>query len=164
MLLAGISALGYATPALCQGTLPEVTVLATNYKYLKNVNGKEVAQPAQLLQHMAASYDIKNSDYYEEVYDTYFISFYLPEGEILAAYDKDGKLIRTAEKYKNVMLPSAVSKAVVARFPNWSIAKDAYLVNYYGENGGQATKKYKLVLQNGSKRLRVQVDENGNIS
>lgn len=165
MLLAGVCTLGYTSAAFSQEILPEVSVIATNYKYLKNVNGKEVAVPVQRLQRMAASYDIKNSDYYEEDYDTYFISFYLPEGEILAAYDKDGKLIRTAEKYKNVRLPSTVATAVVTKFPNWSISKDVYLVSYYDDNnGGKAVKKYKLVLENGNKRIRVQVSEDGEIS
>ena len=164
MFLVGLFTLGYTIPALCQQTLPEVTIFAANYKYLKNVGGKQVAVPVKRLQRVAAFYDVKNSEYYEEDYDTYFISFYLPEGEILAAYDKDGKLIRTAEKYKNVMLPPAVTKAVTERFPNWGITKDSYLVNYYEANGGSATKKYKLVLQNGTKRVRVQVNEKGEFS
>ncbi|MBS1603996.1 MAG: nicotinate-nucleotide adenylyltransferase [Bacteroidetes bacterium] len=164
MVVATVCALGYVAPAFSQETLPEVTVTAANYKYLKNVNGKDVAIPVQRLQRMAASYDIKNSDIYEEDYDTYFISFYLPEGQILAAYNKDGKLIRTAEKYKDVKLPAAVTKAVIARFPNWSITKDVYLVNYFDAADGSAVKKYKLVLQNGNKQVRVQVNEEGEIS
>ena len=164
MLLAGLFGLGYAMPGFSQETLPEVTVTAANYKYLKTVGGQQVSVPVQRLQRMAASYDIKSSDYYEEDYETYFISFYLPEGQILAAYDKDGKLIRTAEKYKNVLLPAVVTKSVVDRFPNWSISKDVYMVNYYDEGGKTTVKKYKLVLQNGSKRMRVQVNEEGEIS
>lgn len=160
MLVAGACSLGFIGPVIAQEELPEVTVVATNYKYLKTVGDKEVAIPVKRLQRAAAAYDIKNSEYYEDDYDTYFISFYLPEGQILAAYDKNGKLIRTAEKYKNVKLPSAVSKAVVNRFPQWKISRDVYLVTYYNETG--ATKKYKMVLENGNKRLRVKVDENGN--
>lgn len=164
MLLAGLCVCGPTTRVFCQQILPEISVIATNYKYLKNVGGKEIAQPVQRLQRMAASYDVKSSDFYEEDYESYFISFYLPEGEILAAYDKDGKLLRTAEKYKDIRLPSAVGKAVLTQYPNWSITKDVYMVNYFGADGGSAVKKYKLVLQNGTKRIRVQVNEKGEIS
>ncbi|HXD77893.1 MAG TPA: hypothetical protein VN616_08790 [Puia sp.] len=164
MVLAVAAALGYALPAVCQQPLPEVIVTAANYKYLKNVGGKEVAIPAQRLERAAAAYDIKSSEFYEEDYETYFISFSLPEGEILAAYDKNGKLLRTAEKYKDLVLPATVSKAIVTRFPNWGISKDVYLVKYFDNNGGSAVKKYKVVLQNGTKRLRVQVDEQGQFS
>lgn len=160
-LIAGTAILVITVPAIAQEVLPEVTVVATNYKYLKSAGGQEVAQPVQMLQRAAAAYDVKKSEYYEDDYDTYFISFYIPEGQILAAYDKSGKLIRTAEKYKNVKLPAAVTKAVTDRFPNWKISNDAYLVTYYEEAG--ATKKYKLLLENGNKRLKVKVNEAGEI-
>jgi len=159
MLVAGALALCYTAPVFAQEVLPEVTVVATNYKYLKSVGGKEEAQPVQMLQRSAAAYDVKKSEYYEDDYDTYFISFFIPEGQILVAYDKNGKLIRTAEKYKNVKLPSAVTNAVLNRFPQWKISNDTYLVTYYTESG--ATKKYKLLLENGNKRMKVKVNEAG---
>lgn len=56
-----------------------------------------------------------------------------------------------------------MSQAVAAKFPNWAITKDVYVVNYYEKNGS-AVKKFKLVLENGNKRIRVQVSENGEIS
>jgi hypothetical protein len=150
---------GYAIPVFAQEVLPEVTVVATNYKYLKSVGGKEVAQPVQVLQRAAAAYDVKKSEYYEDDYESYFISFYIPDGQILAAYDKNGKLLRTAEKYENIKLPSAVTNAVTTRFPNWKISKDAYQVTYYDDKG--ADKKYKLLLENGNKRMKVKVNEKG---
>ena len=78
----------------------------------------------------------------------------------MATYDKEGKLLRTAEKYKNIRIPQAVSKAIYLKHPGWIIAKDAYLVNYYESEG--AKKMYRLVLEKGDKRLRVKTDENGN--
>lgn len=160
MVIAGALTLGFMAPVFAQEVLPEVTVVATNYKYLKAVGGQDVAQPVQMLQRTAANYDVKHSEYYEDDYDNYFISFFIPEGQILAAYNKNGKLIRTAEKYKNVKLPAAVTKAVVNRFPKWKISNDVYLVTYYDDNKG-TTKRYKLLLENGNKRLKVKADETG---
>lgn len=159
MLAALVLTISYAIPVLAQEVLPEVTVVATNYKYLKSIGGKEVAQPVQMLQRQAASYDVKKSEYYEDDYDSYFVSFFIPEGQILAAYDKSGKLIRTAEKYQNVKLPSAVTSAVANRFPNWRISNDVYQVTYYDDKG--TDKKYKLLLENGSKRIKVKVNDAG---
>lgn len=159
MIGAVVFTLCYTIPVFAQEVLPEVTVVATNYKYLKSVGGKEVAQPVQVLQRAAAEYDVKKSDYYEDDYESYFVSFYIPDGQILAAYDKNGKLIRTAEKYENVKLPTAVTNAVASRFPNWKISKDAYRVTYYEEKG--ADKKYKLLLENGNKRMKVKVNDAG---
>ncbi|WP_341836129.1 nicotinate-nucleotide adenylyltransferase [Chitinophaga pollutisoli] len=161
LLLLAINAIAGATMPLRAQVreLPEVTVTAKNYKYLRSINSKEAAQPVKLLEAKAASYDIKNSEYYEDDNDTYFITFYLPEGYVLAVYDQEGKLLRTAEKFKNIVLPALVRASVAKRFPNWSISKDIYLVKFGDEAG--AKMQYKLLLENGSKRMRVKTDENG---
>ena len=160
MLILSTCIAGFTIQSFAQEVLPEVTIVATNYKYLKSIrNPTEEAQPVQMLQRQAAAFDVKNSEYYEDEYDTYFISFYIPQGKILAAYDKDGKLLRTAEKFRNVALPTAVTQSVTKRFPQWAISKNVYLVSYYRAEGTK--KEYKLLLANGNKRIRVKTNENG---
>ncbi|WP_378178228.1 nicotinate-nucleotide adenylyltransferase [Aquimarina sp. SS2-1] len=153
--------IGAAFPSFSQilEKLPEVVIIATNYKYLRTVDSEDESVSVDLLQKEVASYDLKNSDVYEDEYDLYYVSFHIPDGKILAAYDKNGKVLRTIEKFKNVKLPKEVIQAVSQRFPGWIIAKDAYLVNYHSENG--VSKKYKLRLQNGNKRIKVKTDEFG---
>ncbi|MFM6994794.1 MAG: hypothetical protein ACKOWO_06755 [Sediminibacterium sp.] len=80
---------------------------------------------------------------------------------MLATYDKEGKILRTAERFSNVILPSSVRSAVVDAYPEWSIAKDVYLVNYHS-GSNHINKVYKEVLENGDKRKRVKTDEKGN--
>lgn len=141
-------------------TLPEITVRAVNYKYLKSTNGKEVAVPVKRLEQEAAVYDVRKAPFYEDDYDNYTVRFFIPDGTILASYDKSGKLLRTAEKYKNVFVPAPVRQAVAKRFPQWTIANDVYLVTYHDTKG--VTKKYKLLLEKGDKRMKVKMDEMGN--
>ena len=59
------------------------------------------------------------------------ITFYIPEGFILAAYDKNGEIIRTAERFNDVALPKELIGSVAKRFPMWVIKKDVYLVSYF---------------------------------
>ena len=159
-LLIAVIIMAFSITPQAQGqTLPEVIVFARNYKYMRDVNSKDAAQPVKLLERKAASYDVKNSEFYEDDYDNYFITFYLPSGYILAVYDQNGKLLHTAERYKNVALPEAVKKAVAARYPNWSITNDIYRVTY--DNTADSKMEYKLVLMNGSKRLRVKLSDEG---
>jgi hypothetical protein len=155
ILLAGLNAKTFG-----QVILPDVTVVSLNYKYIKSIHDQNSAQPVKLLQSRAASYNLKDSDLYEEDYDGFFVSFYIPDGEILASYDKDGKLISTAEKFKNVSLPPLVRKAVSDRYPGWRIAKDIYLVNYFADTR-ESSKIYKIVLENGDKRIRTKTNEQG---
>ena len=161
MMLLCILLLGLSVKTFAQ-ELPEVTVVSLNYKYIKSVFDTTAAQPVKLLQRRAASYNIKNSDFYEDEYDDFFVSFYIPQGQLLATYDKEGKLLRTAERYKNVALPTEIRRAVANRFPDWRIAKDVYLVNYYGESSDVVSKKmYKLLLENGDERMRTKIDSEG---
>jgi hypothetical protein len=162
LLIIALLNIAFNLPSFAQEvqTLPEVLVTSSvNYKYLNATGDANAAQPVKMLQKMAATYNVKNSEFYEDDYDNYFISFYIPQGEILAVYDQNGKIIRTAEKYKNVALPNEVRTAVTKRFPGWSIPKDVYLVTYTTEKG--ANKVYKITLENGDKRLRVKTNEKG---
>ena len=163
-LITCIIGLGLIFPINAQITdvqqLNEVVVVATNYKYFNQVDSKQESIPVKMLEAKAATYNLKDSPYYEDDYRLYYINFFIPEGSILAAYDREGNIIRTVERFKDIRLPSAVLEAVSKQYPNWSISKDIYLVDYKEQKG--ATKKYKIRLNNRDKRIWVKTDENGN--
>ena len=162
-IILALFAFGISIPLFAQVvTLPEVEVSAKNYKYLDDVKSDLASQPVQLLERYATAYDVRNSEYYEDEYENYFISFYIPKGKILAVYDDEGNILRTVEKYQNVKLPIVVAKAVAKNYPGWDITKDAYLVNYHNTRG-VTKKEYKIVLEKGDDRIRIKSDENGKI-
>jgi len=140
--------------------LPEVIISAVNYKYLNAVNTEDSDPSVTRLEQEVAFYNIKESDLYEDEYDTYMIEFYIPDGRIVAAYDKDGNILRTIEKFQSVKLPKDVRDAVFTRFPNWTLDKDVYYVTY-NENK-DAKKIYKIKLRNGKEVMRVKIDAEGN--
>lgn len=152
---------GISMNAMAQETLPPVTVVSLNYKYIKSVLDTSAAQPVRLLEQRAATYDVKNADFYEEDYEDFFVSFYLPAGRVLATYDKEGRIVKTAERFKNVALPSVVRQAVVKKYPGWAIAKDIYVVHYYSNDTKESTKTYKILLEEGTKRIRIKTNERG---
>ncbi|UCD60910.1 MAG: nicotinate-nucleotide adenylyltransferase [Flavobacteriaceae bacterium] len=139
--------------------LSEVVVTAVNYKYLNQTDNKEAAVPVQMLQRKVAAYDVTTKDYYQDDYDYYTVEFYIPDGKIVAAYDPDGKILRTIEKFKNIKLPNAVTKALLDRFPNWTVSNDVYRVTYTDKKG--AKKIYKLKLENGEKVMKIKMNEDG---
>ena len=162
-LLLGLLALGLTTQFYAQviedGMLPEVEVRATNYKYLNAVDNSEAAVPVQLLEKKVAQFDIKSSEFYEDGSDFYRVYFYIPEGRIVAAYDRDGRILYTIERFENVALPNSVTDAIGEKFPGWKISKDVYRVSYTQKKG--SVRRYKVVLDNGVEKVRVKVDENG---
>ena len=162
-LLLGLLAIGLTTQFYAQviedGMLPEVEVRATNYKYLNSVDNSEAAVSVQLLEKKAAQFDIKSAEFYEDGSDFYRVYFYIPDGMIVAAYDRDGTILYTIEKFENVALPNSVADAIGEKFPGWKISKDVYRVSYTQKKG--AVKRYKVLLDNGVEKVRVKVDENG---
>ncbi len=139
--------------------LSEVVVTAVNYKYLNQTDNSEAAVPVKLLQRKVAAYDVKDSDFYQDDFGYYNISFYIPEGKIVAAYDANGKILRTIERFKDIQLPVAVRASIEKRFPNWEIVGDVYRVNFSDKKG--AKKSFKVKLQNGDKVMRVKLTEDG---
>lgn len=138
--------------------LDEVVIVATNYKYLNAVDNKEAPVPVKMLERKVAKFDLTEAEFYVDEYDLYQVRFFIPDGKILVAYDKDGNVIRTVEKFKNVKLPEKVDLAIKERFPGWTVKKDVYLVSY---QKGKSTMEYKVVLENGDKTLRVKLDPSG---
>ena len=139
--------------------LSEVVVTAVNYKYLNAIDSKEVAIPVKMLERKAAAYSVRDAEYYSDDFDFYTVSFYIPEGKIVAAYNAEGEIIRTIERFEDVKLPTAVRDAVAERFPKWEIVNDVYRVTYNQKIG--ANKSYKLKLKNGDKTMRVKIDDTG---
>ena len=158
LLAIGITGLAYSQEAKLE-ELSEVVVEAVNYKYLSTTDNKEAAVPVKMLERKAAAYDVTTKDYYQDNYDYYSVSFVIPDGKLVAVYDPDGKILRTIEKFKDIQLPDAVSKALQDRFPNWEIVQDVYRIRYEDRKG--ALKNYKIKLQNGEKTMKVMMSEEG---
>lgn len=140
--------------------LSEVIVTAVNYKYLSSIDSKETPTPVKLLERKVASYRLKKDDIYEDEYPFYTVSFYIPEGKIVAVYDEDGKILRTIERFKNLELPDAVLQAIEKKYLGWKIVDDVYLIDYNHQKGVNRT--FKIKLQKRKKTLKVKLDEKGN--
>ncbi len=161
--IVGLFVLGLTSQIFAQVTtveeLSEVVVTAVNYKYLNAMDNSEAAIPVQMLERKAAAFDVQEQDYYTDDYDYYTVSFYIPDGKLVAVYDTEGKILRTIEKFENIKLPKACSEALAERFPNWELVSDVYRVSY--SEGKGAKKTYKVKLQNGDKIMRVKMSEDG---
>lgn len=154
--------LGILTPVGAQViTLEEVLIYPVKYKYLLEVVDEDTDESVMNLEMEVAKFDVTKEEYYSDEYDSYNVSFYIPEGYAVAAYDKEGNLLRTIERFKDVKLPRAVSKALAKRFPQWTVEKDIYKV-IYSDKKWDSKKIYKLKLTNGDKTIRVKTDEDGN--
>lgn len=161
-LVLGILALGLTTQINAQVIeLTEVDV-SVNYKYMDATNSEKAAVPVKLLKEKVLNYDCSSKEsLYEDEYATHKVSFFIPEGKIVAAYDNDGKILRTIEKYKNVRLPLEVLESVAKKYPNWAVVEDVYLVKYHCDKG-LVKNQYKIKLKKEDKIVNVKTDTKGN--
>ncbi len=159
-LLLGLLVFGLTTQCMLTQTieLSEVRVDA-NYKYLDAIDSEDVDISVKTLEKEVAFYNLKGSEA-PNVYDLYPVTFVIPQGKIVAFYDKDGKINRTIERFKNIELPRSVIEAVAEQYPDWEIADDAYKVDYYGKTG-RAIKQYRVKLEKEKKRKILKFDGNG---
>ena len=164
LLIIGLTTTGFAQKSSnkFEVTLEEVEVPDINNYYLNAIGYMDAAVPVKLLAQKAASFDLEYSNFLKADYEKleYYVQYKIPQGEIVVVYDKEGEIIRTSEKFKDIRLPLAVSNAIVEKYPGWTIEGDIYVVNYRKDR--EIIKSYKLFIRNGEKHTRVKTDENGN--
>jgi hypothetical protein len=153
--------LGFLSPLLAQDPvqLDEVVVTAVNYKYLSAVDNSEAPVPIQRLEREVADFRVTDTDAYLDEYDTYLVTFTIPDGKIVAVYDKNGQIIKTIERFKNFQLPEHIYVTLKNDFPKWDIVKDVYLVTYANSKG--SNKLYRIKLKNGKETIRLRVNAEG---
>ena len=160
-LVLGLFILGLTTQINSQTIELSEAVISVNYKYLDAIGSDEIPNRVKKLKEEVLNYkNIEQSKLYDDEHDTYSVSFYVPEGKIVAAYDNNGKIIRTIEKYNNVRLPLVVMQAVSKRFPNWGIVEDVYFINYHSKKDS-LKQEYKIKLKNEDEIITVKTNEKG---
>lgn len=160
-LIVGLFILGFIPLTNAQTIELSETVIDLNYKYINAIDSETAPECVKMLKKKVLSYDnTKVSSVYNDEQETYKVSFYMPDGKIIAVYDKEGKIVKTIEKYNDVRLPLIVMQAVSKRFPNWGIVGDVYHINYNFEKDS-VKQEYKIKIKNLDETIVVKTNENG---
>lgn len=133
-----------------------------NVSYLKKVENKNSPEIARKLEDDASKFDITKSKTYENTFDTYEVIFKGTNGNIVAAYDDNGKLLNTYEKFENVALPENVKNTVLKEYSDWTIHKTNYLVNYFNGKNSAVKKVYQIQIMKGNDKMNLKIDSEGN--
>ena len=165
LLFLGLTTLSYSQESNI--VLEAVTIKPLNLSYLKKVQNKNTPVFVKKLENEAARYDITESPLFEKEFEAYEVVFRTKKkdgasGQITATYDSKGKIIKSIERYKNVLLPKVVRNAILTRYPTWTIYKDVYLVSF--KNNKKAKKIFRVQIRKNGKRKNLKLDYFGNIS
>ncbi len=163
LIVLGVTSLGFSQNTngkIKREKLNDIVITNVNFNYLQQVHDSTTAQFVNLLETEAAMYNVKDESEFDGRNQPFLITFRGSKGFIIAAYDKNGKIIQTTENYKDIRISKNLAESVLKQFPKSSFLKAYYTVNYDSQK--QVEKTYKLKIKQGNiiKNLRINVNDN----
>lgn len=142
--------------------LPEVTIVPANFTYISNVIDDNSPRIVKKMEKTAASYDVSEHPNFDEA-DIYAlqVTFQEPHARIIASYDETGKIIKSFEKFKNIVLPKDLVNQIMMQYPGWEFKSDTYLVKY--SSGEEAKKYYTIRLLKDDNKINLKIDPSGKV-
>ncbi|MDX1544067.1 MAG: hypothetical protein R3214_08990 [Christiangramia sp.] len=135
----------------------EVTENGDSFTYTVNeaYAGQFVKDPIAF---MKANFDIKNfiSAHEDRNYDSFNLTFKSGQGFLKADFDKEGKLIRTFQKFQNIVLPLDVRRELYMANKGWNMTENRYIASGRGEL--LEKELYKIKIENGSRSKNIKLD------
>lgn len=141
--------------------LEGVTMSSKNADYLTRIQDDYTPDVVKKLEYKAASYDIKTSPIFDGAHEAYEVFFKNSRGRIVATYDKEGKILTSFEKFRDLRLPVPVRAMIEKDFPGWRIDSDVYLASYYQE--ADVKKVFIINISLGDEKKKLRSDMNGNL-
>lgn len=163
-LLIGIFFLGLTNLAFAQASSEErgalelegITVMPANMGYYTNVvNGGIKAMKVVELQKTVASFDITKSSIYDDKKRLYHLEFNHKDGNILTTFNRNGRIMKSFERYKNIPFPLTVRNSIYKAYPGWFAEANTYIVSYNSGEDSKKVLKVKLAREGRTKRIKV---------
>ena len=107
---------------------------------------------------MKANFDIKNfiTEFSSQDYDTFVVTFTSAKGFLSADFDGDGNLVRTFQKFNDIVLPLDVRREVYMANKGWTMTKNKYVAS--GRGDLVQNEMYKIKLENGNQKRTMKLD------
>ncbi|WP_051286356.1 hypothetical protein [Salinimicrobium terrae] len=104
---------------------------------------------------MDTHFNINNlsSELKHEQYDSYEVSFVSRKGFLIADFNKRGNLLKTASRFKNIVLPEKLRHDLYRDHKGWKMTKNIHITN--SRNGMVGKDIFKVILENGKDRKKL---------
>lgn len=137
---------------------PTATVLEADYSSgVIVIKEKHAAQfQSDAIRFLKENFDI-NRFLRESGKDTDHVNVMLKSksGILTAKYDKNGDLVKTFQKFKDIPLPSEIRNQVYANYEGWTMTKNKYVA--YGMEDQLDTEKYLVHLERGKDKEKIKI-------
>jgi hypothetical protein len=88
--------------------------------------------------------------------DEFLVTFKSSKGYLEANYDKDGTLVKTSQRFNDIVLPLKVRRALYKNNKGWTMVQNKYMASGKGERIDREVYKIKLV--NGNKKQNIKIN------
>ena len=106
---------------------------------------------------MQSHFDIDNFiAEFEGDYDNYVVTLSSSKGFLNADFDKHGNLVKTYQKFKDIVLPLDVRREVYMANKGWTMTQNKYIASGRGELIEKEV--YKVKLENGNSKKSIKID------
>lgn len=107
---------------------------------------------------MKANFNIQNfiAETAGENYDSYLITLRSGNGYLSADFDKEGNLVKTYQKFQNIVLPLDVRREVYMGNKGWTMTSNKYVA--FGKGDLLEKESYRIRLENGNQKRTVKLD------
>lgn len=107
---------------------------------------------------MKANFDIKNfiAEFRGQDFDSYVVTFNSTKGFLSADFDEDGNLVKTFQKFNDIVLPLDIRREVYMANKGWTMTKNKYVAS--GRGDLIEKEMYKIKLENGGQKRTMKLD------
>lgn len=90
-----------------------------------------------------------------EDFDEIEVRFNNSKGYLKATFDKNGNLVNTFQKFKNIALPRNIQEQLYKENMGWSMTKNKYVAS--GKSDLIQKEKYRIRLSNGDQKKSITI-------
>lgn len=87
--------------------------------------------------------------------ESYKVEFKSKKGFLVADFDAKGKLLGTAQRFKNIPLPLTVTRKLATDYKGWGMTKNLYIAT--GKGDALDKELYRITMKNGKSSKNVKI-------
>jgi len=166
-----VVAVGMASFGFAQNSFPrfelsksnDIGAIGSNYEYLNEVQNGLTPNQIKYLENVVSYWDVtKTEKFRDRGGEPFKVTFLSAKGRIVAFYNRQGKIVRALEQFKNFAMPKSVSLALARQFPNWKVEKNRYSILY--TKHGRPKRNFKVQVRKDGQKKWLIIDSSGRIS
>ena len=107
---------------------------------------------------MKSNFDINNfiAEFDGDKYTSYLVTFKSSKGHLSADFNHKGELIKTYQKFVDIVLPLDVRREVYKSNKGWTMTSNKYIAS--GSGDLLEKEVYKIKLENGNQKRNIKLD------